>query len=46
MDSQDPGVMMPELGRSLIHREGVVLLREWIQQMQGACDVEGGRTER
>lgn len=45
MDSQDPGVMMPELGRSLIHREGVALLREWIQQLQGSCDDEA-RKER
>jgi hypothetical protein len=37
--------MMPELGRSLIHREGVALIREWVQQLQGACDAEG-RTER
>lgn len=44
MDSQDPGVMMPELGRSLIHREGVALLREWIQQLPGSCDAEA-RTE-
>jgi len=45
MDSQDPGVMMPELGRSLIHREGVALIREWIQQLQGSCDAED-RAER
>ncbi len=38
MDSQDPGVMMPELGRSLTHDEGVALIREWIQQMPGACE--------
>ncbi len=37
MDSKDPGVMMPELGRSLIHEEGVALMREWIQQMEGSC---------
>jgi uncharacterized repeat protein (TIGR03806 family) len=41
MDSDDPGVMMPELGRSLIHDEGVALIREWIQQMQGTCEGEG-----
>jgi uncharacterized repeat protein (TIGR03806 family) len=40
MDSRDPGVMMPELGRALIHEEGVTLIREWIQQMQGTCDAE------
>jgi uncharacterized repeat protein (TIGR03806 family) len=31
--STDPGVMMPELGRSLTHQEGVALVREWIRQM-------------
>lgn len=34
MDSTDPGVMMPELGRSTIHREGVALIREWIANME------------
>ena len=38
MDSDDPSVMMPELGRSVIHREGVALIREWIQAQQGSCD--------
>jgi uncharacterized repeat protein (TIGR03806 family) len=38
MGSTDPGVMMPELGRSTTHDEGVALIREWIQQMQGACE--------
>ncbi|MGD1933122.1 MAG: SO2930 family diheme c-type cytochrome [Candidatus Phaeomarinobacter sp.] len=34
MDSTDPGIMMPELGRSTIHHEGVALLREWIASME------------
>lgn len=39
MDSDDPSVMMPELGRSVVHREGVELIREWIDaQKKGACD--------
>jgi uncharacterized repeat protein (TIGR03806 family) len=38
MDSDDPSVMMPELGRSVVHREGVELIREWIDAQQGACD--------
>lgn len=33
MNSADPGIMMPELGRSLIHEEGVALIRAWIEQM-------------
>ena len=38
MDSADPSVMMPELGRSVIHREGVELIREWIDTQTGGCD--------
>lgn len=30
MDSNDPGIMMPETGRTLIHKEGVALIRAWI----------------
>ncbi|GGY37950.1 SO2930 family diheme c-type cytochrome [Parvularcula lutaonensis] len=35
--SSDPGAMMPELGRSLVHDEGVALLSEWISAMEGSC---------
>lgn len=41
LDSKDPGVMMPELGRSLIHEEGVALVREWVARMDGACERRG-----
>lgn len=37
MESADPGVMMPELGRTLVHTEGVEMVRAWIAQM----DAEG-----
>lgn len=37
MASEDPAVMMPELGRSLVHRQGVSLLEDWINQMHGEC---------
>ena len=40
MDSDDPGVMMPELGRSVTHREGVALIREWIAGMDGDCELD------
>ena len=30
MNSLDPGVMMPESGRSLLHTEGVKLINDWI----------------
>jgi uncharacterized repeat protein (TIGR03806 family) len=33
MESTDPGVMMPELGRSIPHDEGIALIREWIAKM-------------
>lgn len=37
MRSDKPDEMMPELGRSLIHNEGVDLIRRWIAEMPGAC---------
>lgn len=33
MNSVHPGIMMPELGRHMIHKEGVALIREWIEKM-------------
>ena len=33
MESTDPGAMMPEVGRQLVHKEGVELIREWIAGM-------------
>ena len=38
MQSLNPGEMMPELGRTVIHREGVALIREWIQSLEGECE--------
>lgn len=34
MASTEPGVMMPELGRSVVHAEGLALVREYIAKMQ------------
>jgi uncharacterized repeat protein (TIGR03806 family) len=34
MESSDPGIRMPELGRQLEHREGVELIRNWIKEMK------------
>jgi hypothetical protein len=31
--STHPGVMMPELGKRLVHEEGVALIRAWIAAM-------------
>jgi uncharacterized repeat protein (TIGR03806 family) len=33
IDSTDAGIMMPELGKRLIHQEGLALVREWIAAM-------------
>ena len=33
MLSTDPGAMMPELGRSVVHSKGVELIKEWITAM-------------
>lgn len=30
MESREPGVMMPELGRSLAHQEGIDLIRQYV----------------
>ncbi len=35
-----PGVRMPELGRNLVHEEGVALIRAWIAGLPGACQAE------
>jgi uncharacterized repeat protein (TIGR03806 family) len=37
MVSNEPSEMMPELGRSVVHREGVALIREWIAAQEGSC---------
>jgi uncharacterized repeat protein (TIGR03806 family) len=37
MEATDPAIRMPEIGRSLVHREGVALIREWIADLPGAC---------
>lgn len=33
MTSTDPGVMMPEVARKVVHQEGVALIRAWIEEM-------------
>lgn len=37
METGDPAAAMPELGRALVHEEGVALIREWIAGMRGEC---------
>lgn len=38
IDNVEPDEMMPELGRSTIHREGLELVERWIAEMTGSCD--------
>jgi hypothetical protein len=33
MESIDPGILMPESGRKMVHKEGVALIRNWIESM-------------
>ncbi|ADR22730.1 hypothetical protein MATR_34240 [Marivirga tractuosa] len=34
MESTDPGIMMPELGRKMVHQEGLALVKQWINEME------------
>ncbi|MEP7271713.1 MAG: SO2930 family diheme c-type cytochrome, partial [Acidobacteriota bacterium] len=38
MLSTRPKEMMPEIGRSLAHHEGAVLVREWLAALKGDCE--------
>lgn len=42
MSTDDPGSMMPQLGRSLMHEEGVKLISDWVSSMAPA-DFEAQR---
>jgi uncharacterized repeat protein (TIGR03806 family) len=37
MATKETGVMMPEQGRDIVHREAVELIRAWIAAMPGSC---------
>lgn len=37
LSSTEPGTMMPEIGRSTMHREGVALIKAWIAAQSGDC---------
>jgi uncharacterized repeat protein (TIGR03806 family) len=41
METDNPGAMMPELGRAVTHKEGVALVSEWIAAMDGECSRSG-----
>lgn len=41
METNDPGMRMPEVGRSIVHREGLDLITRWISEMKpDACKVQ------
>jgi len=37
MASDEPKIMMPEIGRTITHQEGVELIRQWIASLNGMC---------
>lgn len=38
LETNDPGAMMPETGRSLTHADGVKLIKAWIAGLKGGCE--------
>ena len=40
MNSVEPGTAMPELARSIIHKEGVDLIRQWIDNMPSKNNID------
>ena len=38
MNSTDPAAMMPELGRTMVHLEGVELISKWIEKLSVDSD--------
>jgi uncharacterized repeat protein (TIGR03806 family) len=37
MEDADPGIAMPELGRSSNHIEGIAVVRDWVNSLSGEC---------
>lgn len=37
MNSVAPAIKMPELGKSMVHTEGVQLIKDWISTLPGTC---------
>jgi len=38
LESTAPKISMPQIGRAVVHEEGVKLLREWIAALPGGCE--------
>jgi parallel beta-helix repeat protein len=39
MESVEPGIAMPEIGRQTVHVEALEVIRDWITEMEGSCGV-------
>ena len=39
MESVAPEIKMPELSKTLVHSEGIELVREWINSLPGDCEI-------
>lgn len=37
-ESNDPAIRMPELGRSVVHTQGMALVKDWVNSLTGNCD--------
>lgn len=42
LESTAPKISMPQLGRAVVHEEGVKLLRDWIASLPGGCPAQDG----
>ena len=38
MESTEPEIAMPELARSVLHDEGIQLIKDWIASLEGDCE--------
>lgn len=45
IQSTHPGTMMPELGRKLVHTEGVALVRQWILEMHDGIRASNNKSK-
>ncbi len=41
LEATSPRVRMPPVGRTLVHEEGVAMLREWVSGLPGSCAQHG-----
>ncbi len=41
MATTDPAARMPELGRTLVHQQGLAVVSDWIASLPGECNASG-----